>query len=81
MRNDVAGPEASKRHAGAVPDFVYFFIAGIVIIFGLLWLEHRAHGHAPKLRAECEARGGMLLSTRDTLYACVGKPPEPAASR
>ena len=36
-----------------------------------------AHKDAPGLREECEARGGMLISTRDELYTCVGRPTKP----
>ena len=94
MRDDVAGPdgsglseglgavaEARKQQRGAIPDFVLFWVAGLAIGCGLMWIFYSAHKDAPKLRAECEARGGMLISTRGELYTCVGKPPELPASR
>lgn len=65
----------------AVPDFVIFCGFGITIVCGILWIVYSAHKDAPKLRAECEARGGMLISTRSELYTCVGKPPELPACR
>lgn len=76
-----AGAGARRQQRGAVPDFVLFWGAGLAIGCGLLWIFYSAHKDEPKLRAECEARGGMLISTRSELYTCVGKPPELPASR
>ena len=80
---DLLGAAAGARRLqrGAVPDFVIFWGVGIAIVCGVLWIVYSAHKDAPKLRAECEARGGMLISTRSELYTCVGKPPELPASR
>ena len=81
--NDLSGAAAGarRRQRGAVPDFVIFCGFAITIVCGVLWIVYSAHKDAPKLRAECEARGGMLISTRSELYTCVGKPPELPASR
>lgn len=48
----------------------------IFIVGGLALIVYAAHKDEPRLRAECEARGGMLIGTRNELYTCVGKPPE-----
>ena len=45
--------------------FILEIIATITAIFYL------AHSDEPKLRAECEARGGVLISAGAPLYVCV----------
>ena len=50
------------------------------VLAGLAWIFWAAHSDAPLLRADCEARGGMLIRTPSPLYACVATPPK-AASR
>lgn len=47
------------------------------LLAAVTWVFWAAHKDEPKLRAECEAKGGMLISTRSELYACVGKPQAP----
>ena len=44
----------------------------------LAWVVWVAHKDTPRLRQECEERGGMLISTRGDLHTCVGKPTKPA---
>lgn len=65
--------KALEQMRGAVPAFVLWWLAGITIV-GLWWIYWAAHKYEPKLRVECEARGGMLIGTRSELYTCVGKP-------
>jgi hypothetical protein len=48
---------------------VYSLIAVVVALLVLLvWFVYRDE---PELRAECEARGGVLISARSPLYVCV----------
>ena len=61
---------------GKTKNFLLFlFVLGGLILGALGLLAHIVHKNEPQLRAECEARGGMLIGTRNELYTCVGKPP------
>jgi hypothetical protein len=69
-----------SKDRGSADAWLLTAFAVVVVLLGgfVLWLAHKDE---PKLRAECEARGGMLISTRDKLYTCVGRPPAaPAAN-
>lgn len=54
-----------------------FFTALVIVIFSLvafiLYITWEYREETPRLSAECEARGGMLIETRDG-HACVGRP-------
>jgi hypothetical protein len=59
-------------------DYVdmYLLSAAFCVFMALLsWVVWFAHKDATTLRAECEARDGILISSRNELYTCVGKPP------
>lgn len=94
MQEDVVGPDGSgfseglgagagarSRMRGAISGFALWILALLAIAAWVMWIAWASHKDEPKLRAECEARGGMLIGTRTELYACVGKPPALPASR
>ena len=54
---------------------VFIFVITMAVIAWVVWTAHK---DAPRLQEECEAQGGMLISTRNELYTCVGKPTKPA---
>ena len=43
----------------------------IALLGGTAYIFWAAHKDAPRLRAECESHGGVLIQARAPLYTCV----------
>ena len=60
-----------------MPDRAFLVIRltfAAFFVVGLIWVVWAAHKDEPKMRADCEARGGQLIGTRAPLYTCVSVP-------
>jgi len=57
-------------------DWMLIGFLGCVIAF-ILFIGHYPSKNEPKLRADCEARGGLLIVARGTKthFTCVAIPP------
>ena len=63
-----------RRMAGLSTDGMIEMLFLAAVIAAITYLFWTTHKDEPKARAACEARGGMLISTRSDFYSCVGKP-------
>ena len=63
-----------RRMAGLSTDGIIEILLLASVIAAITYLFWATHKDAPQVRAACEARGGMLISTRGAFYSCVGKP-------
>ena len=63
-----------RRMAGLSTDGMIEILLFAAVIAAITYLFWTTHKDEPQVRAACEARGGMLISTRGAFYSCVGRP-------
>lgn len=47
----------------------------IVLMIFLLWIPYQVHKDDAKLRAACEAAGGVFVEAREPIHICVKRQP------